>query len=246
MQVVNTYLVYKALQKPEKTILEIFKNRLGDWRMLDIGVGLGRTTHYFAPFAKEYVGIDYSFKMVKTYQKLFPPENQQVKIRLGDARMLQEFESESFDFILFSYNGIDYISHEDRLLALEEIKRVGKKGAHFVFSTHNLQYIENLYSIKSGNSLKHFLYQCYRYLRLFYENGFPNKYRKIDFSILNDGAHHFKLKTYYIKPTAQVEQLQRAGFKNIRLFSLKTGEEIDRVGLNGAVKDSWIYYWCEL
>ena len=213
--------------------------------MLDIGIGLGRTTLHFAPLVKEYVGIDYSFNMVKTYQKIFPKQKTNTQVRLGDARMMQEFETDSFDFILFSYNGIDYVSQEDRIQALEEIKRVGKKGGYFAFSTHNLQCINNLYSIKINSSLKGFVYQCYKYLRLIYENGLPGKYRNMDFTIINDGASRFKLTTYYIKPAAQIEQLQDLGFKKIRLFSLKTGEEIKKIGLDKITQDSWIYFLCE-
>lgn len=246
IHVVNAYINEKDLQKPEKTILNLLKDKLIDWKMLDLGIGLGRTTLHFAPLVKEYVGTDYSFNMIKTYQKLYPEAKPNVNVRLGDVRMMQDFEAESFDFILFSFNGIDYISHEDRYYALEEIKRIGKKGGIFVFSTHNLQYIDNLYSIKFGNRLKFFIYQVYRYLRLIYENGFLGKYRGRKFAILNDGGHHFKFKTYYIKPSAQIEQLEELGFKDIRLFSLKTGEEMDKVSLNGANKDSWIYYLCKI
>lgn len=246
MHLVNAYINEDKLQKPEETILGIVKDKLKDWRMLDLGIGLGRTTLHFAPLVKEYIGTDYSFGMIKTYQKIFPETKPNIQVRLSDARMMREFESNYFDFILFSFNGIDYISHEDRIDALNEIKRIGKKGGLFVFSTHNLQYVENLYTVKLHNGLRYSAYQCYRYFRLIFENGFPGKYRAKDFAILNDGAHHFKLKTYYIKPTAQVEQLERVGFKNIRLFSLKTGGEVEKARLNGASKDSWIYYLCEI
>ncbi|MCK6691583.1 MAG: class I SAM-dependent methyltransferase [Thermoanaerobaculia bacterium] len=246
MKVVNVYVNEKKLQKPEETIMGFIDPQLPNWRMLDIGIGLGRTTHHFAHRVKEYIGIDYSFAMIKTYRQLFPDSSLNGNIRLGDARMMQDFEADCFDFILFSFNGIDYISHEDRLHALEEIKRVGKKGGLFVFSTHNLQYIDNLYTIKFGSGLKHFLYQCYRYLRLIYHNGLPQRYRDKDFAIINDGAYHFKVTTYYIKPAAQIEQLKRLGFKNIRLFSLKTGVEIPKTDLNQLTKDSWIYYLCEI
>ncbi|MEQ1744453.1 MAG: class I SAM-dependent methyltransferase [Saprospiraceae bacterium] len=246
IHLVNAYVNEDKLQKPEETILGIVKDKLKDWRMLDLGIGLGRTTLHFAPLVKEYVGTDYSFGMIKTYQKMFPETEPKIQVRLSDARMMREFESNYFDFILFSFNGIDYISHEDRVDALKEIKRIGKNGGLFVFSTHNLQYVENLYTIKIHNGLRYSAYQCYRYFRLIYENGFPGKYRDKDFAIINDGAHHFKLNTYYIKPTAQVEQLERMGFKNIRLFSLKTGGEVEKARLNGAGKDSWIYYLCEI
>lgn len=246
MHLVNAYINDNALQKPEETILELVRDKLDNWRMLDLGIGLGRTTLHFAPLVKEYVGTDYSFGMIKTYQKMFPEAKPNVQVRLSDARMMREFESNYFDFILFSFNGIDYISHEDRIDALKEIKRIGKKGGLFAFSTHNLQYVDNLYTVKLHNGLRYSAYQCYRYFRLIYENGFPGKYRNKDFAILNDGAHHFKLKTYYIRPATQVEQLERIGFKNIRLLSLKTGGEVEKARLNGAGKDSWIYYLCEI
>lgn len=242
---VKDYINYDVLQKPEKTIFDTVRGKLGNWRMLDIGIGLGRTTIHFAPYIKEYVGIDYSNKMIETYKKIFPEERKNTLVQVGDVRSMQEFAANSFDFVLFSFNGIDYISHEDRIKALEEIKRVGKKGGLFVFSTHNLQYINNIYTIKHNNSLKYFLYQCYRYLRLIFHNGLPGKYRETDFAILNDGAHHFSITTYYIKPAAQIDQLERLGFRNIRLFSLKTGEEFKRSGLNMITQDSWIYYLCE-
>ncbi|ELP52058.1 methyltransferase type 11 domain protein [Microcystis aeruginosa TAIHU98] len=58
---------------------------------------------------------------------------------MADARNLEQFADNYFDFILFSFNDIDYISHADRFLVLEEISRIGKAGGYFCFSSHNLQ-----------------------------------------------------------------------------------------------------------
>ena len=74
-------------------------------KMLDIGVGGGRTTLHFAPLVKEYVGIDYSQNMIKACQERFA----QVSFQTADARSMGIFKDSTFDFILFSYNGIDYI-----------------------------------------------------------------------------------------------------------------------------------------
>ena len=244
MHLVNAYLNEVELQKPEKSIFETLIGKMEDWRMLDIGIGTGRTTLHLAPIAMEYVGIDYSFGMTKACMKRFPKLASTGSIRLGDARMLQEFEQDSFDLVLFSFNGIDYISYDDREHALDEIRRVLKPGGHFIFSTHNLQYIGNLYSIQLANSWKYSLYQCYRYLRLIFENGLPGKYKDKPFAIINDGAHHFALTTYYVKPAVQVEELEMLGFADIRLFSVKSGQEITGKPLDELNEDSWIYYWC--
>ena len=56
-KVVQHYLGRTNLQKPEETILDMFRNRLGNMRMLDIGVGGGRTTCHFAP--RRCVGKNY-------------------------------------------------------------------------------------------------------------------------------------------------------------------------------------------
>ena len=245
-QVVRTYQNETALQKPEQTILELFRDRLKGWNMLDIGIGLGRTTLHFAPLVKSYVGIDYSQVMVDSCKADLTDFPTKVSIHLGDARSMPEFESGSFEFILFSYNGLDYISHDDRPVALREIKRLGKSGGYFVFSTHNIRYVDHLFTVKFGNSLKHFAYQCYRYLRLILENGVPSKHRDTDWAILVDGANHFKMKTYYINPSFQLEQLKKMGFKNIRQYSLRTGDEMDERALKNTTRDSWIYFVCEI
>ena len=49
------------LQPPERqTILRIMRPRLSAMRMLDVGVGGGRTTVHFADLVQEYAGVDYS------------------------------------------------------------------------------------------------------------------------------------------------------------------------------------------
>ncbi len=58
--IVKGYSSGEGLQKPEETILNELRNKLPNMKMLDIGVGAGRTTKYFAPLTKRYVGVDYS------------------------------------------------------------------------------------------------------------------------------------------------------------------------------------------
>lgn len=102
-------------------------------KMLDIGVGAGRTTHYFAHLTKEYVGIDYSENMIKVCREKFQNYPKKISFEVCDARSLKFFEDSYLDFVLFSYNGLDYMNHEDRLRVLREIRRATKEGGTFVF-----------------------------------------------------------------------------------------------------------------
>lgn len=243
---VDTYRAANDLLGPEKTIIRLFDDRWQDWRLLDIGIGTGRTTRYFAPLVEEYVGFDYAEAMVEACKEAFPNLGEHVAIQLGDARSMPEFETGYFDFVFFSFNGLDSISHEDRVRALKEMKRVGRKGGFMFFSSHNLQYIPNLYKIRHNYNLRYFAYQCYRYCMLLYHNGLPKKYKNLDYAILKDGPQHFNLNNYYAKPAAMVAQLKDLGFKNIRVFPSKSIGEIDLTDLDKVDQHGWLHYLCEI
>jgi ubiquinone/menaquinone biosynthesis C-methylase UbiE len=102
--------------------------------VLDLGVGGGRTTKYLSTIASRYVGVDYSESMIRSCQDKFPG----LDFRLADASDLSLFSDESFDAVVFSFNGLDYVlPHEKRLRCLRECARVMRPGSVFIFSSHN-------------------------------------------------------------------------------------------------------------
>ena len=125
-----------TLQNAESVIFLRFQEYLLDQRVLDIGFGGGRTSAILLQCTPHYVGVDYSPQMVEIGRSRFP----EADLREGDARDLGVFPEGSFDFVLFSFNGIDYIGHDDRLRVFQEIRRVLKPGRLFVFSSHNRNY----------------------------------------------------------------------------------------------------------
>jgi len=102
--------------------------------VLDLGVGGGRTTPYLSRVASCYVGVDYSDVMIQACRRKFPD----LAFALADASDLSVFEDASFDAIVFSFNGLDYVvPGEKRSRCLRECNRVLRSGGVLVFSSHN-------------------------------------------------------------------------------------------------------------
>jgi ubiquinone/menaquinone biosynthesis C-methylase UbiE len=239
--IVKDYGQRFRLQPPEQTILNIFRDRLPSMKMLDIGIGGGRTTLHFAQLAKEYVGVDYSEEMVER----FPDPSPHISFSVCDAREMRMFADNTFDFVMFSFNGIDSVSHEDRFRVFSEIQRVGKSGGYFCFSTHNIQCMYQEFELKSRFSLNPIktLRNLTRRALLYQSNPLSDieNIRKFQHLILADGAHGYRLKNYYIKPAEQIRQLQDY-LLNIQVYSLTDGQEIVNEAILNSIQDPWLYF----
>lgn len=243
----DTLEIYKKLDDiyfPEQIVMSMIKNQSSNMKMLDLGVGAGRSTKHFAPLMKEYVGIDYSEKMIKFCKKrFFKYKNSSFKVM--DARTLDFFPDEEFDFILFSYNGLDCMNHEDRIKTLKEIKRVLKPDCYFLFSSHNFDWINNYWRLNFTS-----LFELFNEVRrLIYFRILNNKSwkeiqtnKEINYVVIRDGAHNFRVKNYFISPRCQVNQLLKLNFYNIQAFNL-SGSETNLCGTGP--ENAWIYYVCK-
>lgn len=244
--VVDYYANYSGLQQPERIILEELKTELAQMKMLDIGVGTGRTTSFFSPLVKEYVAIDYSENMIDAFRKKFAHDKSIAATMVCDARSMDVFDDNYFEFILFSFNGIDCLNYKERLTFLTEVSRIGVKNGLFCFSTHNLQGISKLYRIKPTLHPYHLWNRFIFLLRILLLNGFPSHLKAKNIAFIKDGAHDFGLTLCYIRPREQIRQLEDSGFEDVRLFPLHAVcEESDRDLLED-ILDPWIYYLCKL
>lgn len=240
-EMVDFYANQWQLYEPEKVIREMLAKDLPVTRMLDIGVGAGRTTHHFVREVEYYAGIDISEPMLEKCRQKFGTSGDHVTLRLMDATNLHEFRDNEFNFVLFSYNGIDCVSHADRIKILSEIKRVLAPGGIFAFSSHNIHFIPKLYSLNlSSNPLTSFK-RLAKWAVLVLLNGWHSNYRSKDYALLRAGDYGFKLALYYIDPEYQVKQLQQLGFENTRMFSY-TGRELTKT--TASQSEPWIYYLC--
>jgi ubiquinone/menaquinone biosynthesis C-methylase UbiE len=218
---VDDYLPQIELQIPEMSILEELRSGLPYWRMLDIGVGTGRTTKHFAGLVKEYIGVDYSSALVKACREKFP----KYRIEWADARKLSLFDDSFFDFVLFSFNGIDAVEHKDRLAILLEIRRVLRKGGYFCFSTLNL----NSWQLKPIFRFSKNPTTLYRstYNFLLNHKVWPNikqTRRKKQHMMAYFRYKDFLVRDYFSTPIEQLKQLRDAGFSDIKAYGLNSGK----------------------
>ena len=124
--IVASYEGDTELQPAEARIFQELRPQLADWSVLDIGVGAGRTTAHLAPLARDYLGVDISPHFVESCRQQF---GSQGRFEVADARDLAPLGAGRFDFVLFSFNGLDYLNHEERLQALAGIRGACKPGA---------------------------------------------------------------------------------------------------------------------
>jgi ubiquinone/menaquinone biosynthesis C-methylase UbiE len=245
--IVNYYAQLNRLQPAEQAVFNLLEQQGLKLKMLDIGVGGGRTTQHFSKITSEYIGIDYSSEMISACKKQFSASSSKIQFEVCDARDMSQFADNSFDFILFSFNGIDYVSHQDRLKIFQEISRVGKSGSYFFFSSHNLQGLESEFKIEnhiSFNPLKTYVNLVIFVLMRFFNRSYTlTQIEAADFAIIRDESHNFRLKTYYIRPKEQIHQL-RHWFSHLQIYPWKKETEIIDSKELKINCDMWLYYLC--
>jgi ubiquinone/menaquinone biosynthesis C-methylase UbiE len=216
-EALKEYSQFYLLPVEERIFAEHFTH---PGRVLDVGCGCGRTSVFLRNMGHTVTGIDIVPEMLDIARKWVKG----VEFRLMNACEL-EFGSDSFDYVLFSYNGIDCI-HPDtkRNMCLEEICRALKPGRLFVFSTHNFM------------SLRTFV-PTNRY-RL--DNLFLNLKNKRLFPRYRLEKHPSGiLELYFATPFQQKRELREIGFKTIEVYGQKSDHPVFTT-----LFDTWSYYVC--
>lgn len=217
--VIEHYARIERLLPAERVIFAFLEPELKDSRLLDIGIGGGRTTSCLADAVGSYTGIDYLPEFVSQTRSRYP----NCKILCADATDMKVFGNEEFDLVFFSYNGLDSLPHELRLKALKEMHRVLRPGGRLIFSSHNRDYI---YFRKlpwrrriepTLAFVRFFLYSLYHLPK----HWKMRRYEVIesDYAIVNDSDHRYGLLFYYITAEKQREQLRNAGFSEVSVYN---------------------------
>jgi len=235
----------RELQPPEWVLLRRFRDRWPGMTMLDIGVGSGRTAYTFAAVAGRYVGIDYSRVMVELARERIG-EDETTRLIECDARRMAETLDERFDLVLFSFNGLDSVGHEDRRTILSEVRKVLKDDGHFFFSSHSLHALplrvefprpRPLHPARSAYRLLHWARVAWKLERV---NRGARGWERRGWAQLRDDAHDFQGLWYYVLPEYQVTQLGEAGFSVLEVYDVD-GATVDPTDPG---TDPWLHYLC--
>jgi len=129
--------LFPLLKTEEFIFREYLRNK--EAKILVAGCGTGRIPfHLLRMGFTKIVAFDIIPEVIQIAKKIEPS----LDFRVLDATNLNEFNAESFDLVIFPYNGIDYIHPiEKRKKALREIHRILNVGGQFIFSSHNSRLI---------------------------------------------------------------------------------------------------------
>lgn len=237
-----------ALMPAERAVLRRLVPRLGEIDMLDLGVGTGRTGWTFAPLVRRYVGVDYSPRMIAAAEGRLGGDLR-VELMLGDARDLSAVDGE-FDFVLFSFNGIDAVSPEDRLRVLDGVRARLRPGGLFLFSTHSLGALPFDTRRSLSPRLSHI--RAYRTYAWFKSIAYARRIRAINdgldlvtarargWDVVPSMAHNFRITDHYVDPEFQVRQLHEHGFDVVAVYDTDGRE----VTLPHPSRDPWFDFLC--
>jgi ubiquinone/menaquinone biosynthesis C-methylase UbiE len=231
--IVHHYSYDDRLTKAEQAALDRVAHTARGRRILDIGVGGGRTVKAMMQVSTNYLGVDNSHGMIEACRQRYPGAT----FELADARKLSNVPDASVHLVMFSCNGIGMVNHADRALIQREVHRVLEPGGVFLFSTHNKNCPDESAGFKlpelalSPNPIRTLVRLArfsLRTTRRLYRRTRLRKHevRTGEYSIINDVCHDYGVMLYYITLPNQRLQLESIGFcKDAEAFDL-IGEPI--------------------
>ena len=237
-----------GLMPAERKVLRRLTGWIPELDVLDLGVGTGRVGWTFAPLSRRYVGLDYSPRMIEEAERRLGGEPG-VELLVGDARNLTQVEGD-FNFIIFSFNGIDAVSPQDRVLVLDQVRSKLRPGGLFEFSAHSLGALpfdtRRPLSPRFASRATYRLYAKLAGLR--YARRIREINRGLDLAaahrrgwdVIPSMSHNFRIRDHYVDPEFQVRQLNEHGFTVEAVIDTEGRE----VALPHHSRDPWFDYLC--
>jgi SAM-dependent methyltransferase len=208
--------------------------------ILDVGVGLGRTSSLLRLMSDSYVAIDYSPEMVELCQELHPG----IDVRVGDARDLSAFPDGRFHLVFFSNYGVDALDDDGRRRYLAEAHRVLDDGGILIHNTMNKNgclYNEKPWQLHRPGlppdlSPRNIVRWCVQNAKdpmrapRRYRNWLANRRASADhggWATSPMSAHDFSLLVHFVTLPQLRAELDAAGFETVSVFDCPTGEVLE-------------------
>lgn len=118
--------------------------------IIDIGAGTGRYSVLLADEGHNVTAVEYVNKNVSQIKM----KSSKVVAKQGTALNLKKFKDESFDVALLFGPTYHLFTHEDKLKAITEAKRILKKGGYLLIMYLMNEYAVITYAFKEGNLQK--------------------------------------------------------------------------------------------
>lgn len=221
-----------------KYIHDIIANRT-NLNILDIGAGTGRYSIMLANEGHNVTAVEYVKKNVSQIKL----KSDKVIAKQGNALNLK-LDDNQFDIVLLFGPTYHLFTHEDKLKAILEAKRVCKPNGYILIMYLMNEYAVITYAFKEGN-LQKVLYEgkldknfqtkttiddLYSYIRLDEINKLKRESNLERFKILGvDGA------TDYIRPT--INKLSNEDFEIYKNYQLSICERPELLGASSHVLD---------
>lgn len=228
----------------EDSALAMIPQVIRQGRILEIGVGSGRLVPVLSDAAAMYVGTDYAARAVELCRAAHPT----LAFEEVDARDMQGFADQSFDLVVFSYNGIDYVDHAGRQAILSEVARLLAVGGYFLFSFHN----RDFHKLESSLTPKDV--PMWKKVLFFWEAAKRAKIRERkkdladmtcetpEYAILNDSGMNFAVLTYYADLASQCRLVRSQMLEPLAGFA-KDGTRVELE--TSFTQDSMIHLLCQ-
>ena len=220
-------------------IHEVIADRNG-LDIIDIGAGTGRYSVALADEGHNLTAVELVNKNVSQIKM----KSNKVVAKQGTALNLKKFKDESFDIALVFGPTYHLFSHEDKLKAINEAKRVVKKGGHILVMYLMNEYAVITYAFKEGN-----LQKCLsenkldeNFQTITHEKDLYSYIRLEDINRLKDDAKLERVKiigvdgaTDYIRPV--INRLSEEDFEVYKKYQLSICERAELLGASSHIMD---------
>ena len=209
-------------------------------KILEVGAGTGR---YSCSLANEGYDVT-AIELVKNNLGILKAKKTSVKAYQGNAIDLSRFNDNSFDMVLLLGPMYHLIEKEDKIKALNEAKRVTKKGGKIIIA-----YCMNNYSILTYGFKENHILECLKngqidenYKTISKEENLYSYVDLSDIDELNKIANLKRVKiiaqdgpTDYIRQT--LNQMDNETFRVYIDYHFKTCERLDLIGASSHTLD---------